>query len=195
MNPDSMEFKSTMFLPNSTIATGQLCPDQRRMPQIVSYFSPLFKFLTTCVLTYRLQGSLFAEMISMLIFAIRLPIVIVVSAPVLLDLLTGPCYLDSKSHSLLMNCGQEIFSLEDFFKAAYACNGHFWRILAKAGNFLSPGFAQTFLNGMTTVGENSGASAFMPGLIGSFSKVSENSPTDSLSGVQDMVAGGSRFGS
>ena len=38
MNPDSMEFKSTMFLPNSTITTGQLCPDQRRMPQIVSFF-------------------------------------------------------------------------------------------------------------------------------------------------------------
>jgi ubiquitin-protein ligase len=36
MQPDSMEFKTTMFLPNSTIATGQLCPDQRRMPQIVS---------------------------------------------------------------------------------------------------------------------------------------------------------------
>ena len=38
MNPDSMDVKSTMFLPNSTIATGQLCPDQRRMPQIVSIF-------------------------------------------------------------------------------------------------------------------------------------------------------------
>lgn len=133
-------------------------------------------------------------MFSMLLLAMRLPVVIVVSSPVLLDLLTGPCYLDSKSHSLLMNCGQEIFSLEEFFKSAYACNGHFWRILAKAGNFLSPGFAQTFLNGMAAVGENSGASAFMPGLIGAFSKVSANNPTDSLSGTQDLVAGGSRFG-
>ncbi len=70
-------------------------------------------------------------MFAMPILAFRLPIVIVVSAPVILDLLTGPCYLDSKSHSLLMNCGQEIFSLEEFFKSAYACNGHFWRILAK----------------------------------------------------------------
>ena len=130
----------------------------------------------------------------MLILAIRLPVTIVVSAPVMLDLLTGPCFLDSKSHSLLMNCGQEIFSLEEFFKAAYACNGHFWRILAKAGNFLSPGFAQTFLNGMTSVGENSGASSFMPGLIGAFAKVSANSPTESLSSTQDLVAGGSRFG-
>ena len=133
-------------------------------------------------------------MFAMLVLAIRLPIVVVVSAPVMMDLLTGPCYLDSKSHSLLMNCGQEIFSLEEFFQAAYACNGHFWRILAKAGNFLSPGFAQTFLNGMTAVGENSGASAFMPGLIGAFSKVSENNPTESLSSTQDLVAGGTRFG-
>ena len=140
------------------------------------------------------QGSLFAEMSAMLVYAIRLPIVIVISAPVLLDLLTGPCYLDSKSHSLLMNCGQEIFSLEEFFNAAYACNGHFWRILAKAGNFISPGFAQTFLNGMAAVGENSGASAFMPGIIGAFSKVSENNPTETLTSTQDLVAGGSRFG-
>jgi hypothetical protein len=133
-------------------------------------------------------------MFAMLFLAIRLPIVVVVSAPVILDLLTGPCYLDSKSHSLLMNCGQELFSLEEFFKSAYACNGHFWRILAKAGNFLSPGFAQTFINGMTAVGENSAASAFMPGLIGAFSKVSDNNPTESLGSVQDLVAGGSRFG-
>jgi hypothetical protein len=133
-------------------------------------------------------------MAAMLVFAIRLPIVVVVSSPVLMELLTGPCYLDSKSHSLLMNCGQEIFSLEEFFQAAYACNAHFWRILAKAGNFLSPGFAQTFLNGMAAVGENSGASAFMPGIIGAFSKVSENNPTESLSSTQDLIAGGSRFG-
>ena len=130
----------------------------------------------------------------MVLLAIRLPIVIVVSAPVIIDLLTGPCYLDSKSHSLLMNCGQEIFSLDEFFNAAYACNGHFWRILAKAANFLSPGFAQTFINGMTAVGENSGASAFMPGLIGAISKISANDPMESVSGVQDIIAGGSRYG-
>ena len=156
----------------------------------------LFVLLSFICLTYvaTTQGSLFAEMTAMLVLAIRLPIVIVVSAPVMMELLTGPCYLDSKSHSLLMNCGQEIFSLEEFFNAAYACNGHFWRILAKAGNFLSPGFAQTFINGMAAVGENSGASTFMPGIIGAISKVSANNPLDSLSNVQDLIAGGSRYG-
>ncbi len=49
MNPDSMEFKSTMFLPNSTITTGQLCPDQRRMPQIVSFLSVQYKLMTTII--------------------------------------------------------------------------------------------------------------------------------------------------
>jgi hypothetical protein len=194
LDPDSMDMKSTMFLPNSTIATGQLCPDQRRMPQLVSFLVQVCLFLITVTKKNTSQGSLFAEMWAMLILAIRLPIVIVVSAPVLLDLLAGPCYLDSKSHSLLMNCGQEIFSLEEFFGAAYACNGHFWRILAKAANFLSPGFAQTFINGLTSVGENSGASAFMPGLIGAFSKISVNDPAESLQGVQDLISGGSRFG-
>jgi len=133
-------------------------------------------------------------MFSMIILAIRLPVVIVVAAPVIVDLLTGPCYLDSKSHSLLTNCGAELFSLEDFFASAYACNGHFWRVIAIAGNFLEPGFAQTFLNGITAMGENSGMSAFMPGIIGAMSKVSNNDPTEGVTKIQDTVAGGSRFG-
>ena len=49
MNPDSMELKTTMFLPNSTIATGQLCPDQRRMPQIVSVPFGFIFFLFQCL--------------------------------------------------------------------------------------------------------------------------------------------------
>ena len=174
MNPDTMEFKTTMFLPSTTSSTGLLCPDQRRMPQI---------------------GSLLAEALSMAILIVRLPLVVIVSAPVIMQLLTGPCYLDTKSHSLLMNCGQEIFSLENFFESAYKCNGHFWRIFSIIGNYLQPGFAQTFLNGMTAVGGNSGASAFMPGVIGLFTKVSNNDPAGSVNSVQDLMSGGvSRFG-
>lgn len=174
MNPETMEFKSTMFLPTSTVATGRLCPNQRRMPQI---------------------GSLLAEVVSMAILFVRLPLVVIVASPVLLELLTGPCFLDTKHHSLLMNCGQEIFSLEEFFDSAYKCNGHFWRIFAIVGGFLKPGFAQTFLNGMTAIGENSGISSFMPGLIGMFSKISANDPTEGVDGAQDLVTGGTtRFG-
>jgi hypothetical protein len=174
MNPETMEFQSTMFLPTSAVATGRLCPNQRRMPQI---------------------GSLFAEIISMAILIVRLPVVVVVASPVLVELMTGPCYLDTKHHSLLMNCGQELFSLEEFFDSAYKCNGHFWRIFAIVGNFLQPGFAQTFLNGMTAIGENSGVSSFMPGIIGMFSKVSENDPMEGATGVQDLMSGGvTRFG-
>lgn len=169
-----MEFKATMFLPSSTTGAGLLCPDQRRMPQI---------------------GSLFAEMLAMPILFLRLPVVIVVASPVMIQLLTGPCYLDSKSHSLLANCGQEIFSLEGFFASAYACNGHFWRTFAIVGNFLRPGFAQTFLNGMSAMGENSGASAFMPGIMQAFSRISSNDPTEGVTKVQDLLTGGiSRFG-
>ena len=169
-----MEFKSTMFLPTSTCTTGLLCPDQRRMPQI---------------------GSLLAEIVAMALLIVRLPLVIIVSSPVMLKLITGPCYLDTKFHSLLMNCGQELFSLEDFFDSAYACNGHFWRIFAIVGNYLEPGFAQTFLNGMTTIGENSGISSFMPGIIGIFSKISANSPVEGVDKAQDVLTGGmARYG-
>jgi len=174
MNPDTMEIKATMFIPNTTASTGQLCPDQRRMPQF---------------------GSLFAEIISMAILILRLPIVVIVSSPVMIELLTGPCYMNSLSHSLLMNCGQELFSLEDFFASAYACNAYFWRIFSMVGNFLSPGFAQTFLNGMTAVGENSGASTFLPGMIGAFSKLAENNPAEGITNAQDLATGSaSRFG-
>lgn len=127
----------------------------------------------------------------MVVLFIRLPVTVVVASPVLVDLLAGPCFLDSKSHSLLMNCGQELFSLEDFFLSAYACNAHFWNILAMIGNYLAPGFAQTFLNGMAAAGENSGASAFMPGIISAFSKITANNPLDTITAVQ---GGDSRFG-
>jgi hypothetical protein len=129
------------------------------------------------------------------ILILRLPLVIIVSSPVIIELLTGPCYMNSLSHSLLMNCGQELFSLEDFFESAYACNAYFWRIFSVVGNFIAPGFAQTFLNGMTAVGENSGASTFLPGMIGAFSKLSANNPAEGVTNAQDLATGSaSRFG-
>lgn len=130
----------------------------------------------------------------MAVLIVRLPLVIIVASPVMMQLLTGPCYLDSKFHSLLMNCGQELFSLEDFFNSVYACNGHFWRTFAIVGNFLPPGFAQTFLNGLTTMGENSGMSSFLPGIAGILSKLSANDPAEGVTKLQDVVAGEGRFG-
>ena len=87
-----------------------------------------------------------------------------------------------------MNCCSEIFSLEDFFASAYACNQYFWDILAILSNFLAPGFAQKFLNGMTAVGQNSGVSSFMPGIIHAFSKITANDPTEGVTKAQDIDA-------
>jgi hypothetical protein len=145
------------------------------------------------------QGSLFAEMWVMPVLLIRLPLVVIVSSPVIIDLLTGPCFKDSMGHSLLSNCGGELLSLERFFDSAYRCNGHFWRILTKTANFMSPGFVQTFINGVAAVGENSGASAFMPGIMGSMSKFGSTDAGGSSEKVQDTFGGGSgekmgRFG-
>jgi hypothetical protein len=36
MNPDTMDFKQSMFIPSTTSAIGKLCPNQRRVPQLVS---------------------------------------------------------------------------------------------------------------------------------------------------------------
>jgi hypothetical protein len=134
-------------------------------------------------------------MIAMPVLLARLPVTIVVASPVLVDLITSPCKSDSMRHSLLMNCGSELFSLEEFFDSAYRCNGHFWRILSIMANFLPPGFVQTFINGMATVGENSGASSFMPGVIGSFSKTSSTGAGDSAENTQELFSGGDGQGS
>lgn len=135
-----------------------------------------------------LQGSLIAEMFVMPVLLVRLPVTIVIASPVIVDLITGPCRSDSMHHSLLMNCGSELFSLEEFFDSAYRCNGHFWRILSITANFIPAGFVQTFVNGMAAVGENSGASSFMPGAIGSMSKASSTDAGESADNAQAMFS-------
>jgi hypothetical protein len=129
---------------------------------------------------------------------VRLPVTIMVASPVLVDLIAGPCYADNMGHSLLSNCGAELFSLETFFNSAYLCNGHFWRILTKMANVIPAGFVQTFANGVASVGENSGASSFMPGIIGAASKLSNNDPAGAAEQLQDTFGGGdgkmTRFG-
>ena len=173
MHPDTMEFQDSMWIKQSTVSTGVLCPDQRRMPQI---------------------GSLIAEATRALVFFVRLPVVIIVSGPVILDLIGGDCPLRSLSHGMLMNCGAELFSLEDFFTAAYACNGHFWRIISILADKLAPGLPQTFLNGMAMTGENSGVSAYMPGVIGSITKISKNDPMGGASQMRDTFVPSGRMG-
>jgi hypothetical protein len=173
MHPDTMQFQDTMWVPISTVSTGRLCPDQRRVPQF---------------------GSLFASAANALVLFVRLPLIVIVASPKIVDLLAGPCYLDSKSHGLLMNCGAEIFSLEEFFKAAYECNGHFWRILSILADKLDPGTPQTFLNGVAMAGENSGASTYMPGVIGSITKVANNDPMGGISQMRETFSGGSPTG-
>ena len=174
MHPDTMDVQSTMFIPSSTVGVGTLCPDQRRVPQI---------------------GSLFAEIFVMPVLFVRLLISIVVASPVMIDLIAGKCYLDAKGHSLLSSCGSELFSMEDFFSSAYACSGYFWRAFAIIANFIAPGFVQTFINGLVSVGENSAAGAYIPaGVMAAMSKLSSNDPSESASKMQDLVSGGGRFG-
>ena len=38
MNPDTMEVSDIMFIRHAVSAVGKLCPDQRRVPQLVSFF-------------------------------------------------------------------------------------------------------------------------------------------------------------
>jgi hypothetical protein len=47
MNPDTMDFKPSMFIPGTTSAIGKLCPNQRRVPQLVCVCFDLPLSLTT----------------------------------------------------------------------------------------------------------------------------------------------------
>mmetsp|Transcript_27618 Transcript_27618/g.57428 ORF Transcript_27618/g.57428 Transcript_27618/m.57428 type:complete len:313 (-) Transcript_27618:107-1045(-) len=169
MNPDTTDFNETMFISSTETAVGKLCPNMRRVPQI---------------------GSLLAEIVVMPALLLRLPVTIIVASPVIIDLLTGPYYKDNMGHSLPSNCDSELFSLEQFFDSAYRCNGYFWGILTKIANFMTPGFVQTFINGVAAVGENSGAGEFMPGIMESVSKLGSIDAGESSEKVQDMFGGG-----
>lgn len=47
MNPDTMDFKRSMFIPGTTSAIGKLCPNQRRVPQLVCVLICLSPSLST----------------------------------------------------------------------------------------------------------------------------------------------------
>ena len=48
MNPDTMDVKETMFIPSTTSAIGKLCPNMRRVPQMVSVSASLYPIDNHC---------------------------------------------------------------------------------------------------------------------------------------------------
>jgi hypothetical protein len=156
VNPNTMEIRNdTLWMPEASspaLAEGTLCPSQRRMPNL---------------------GSLAAELASAMVFLIRMPLNVILSFPIIMDIAGDQCPVMTRGHSLLKNCGDELLSMEDFFSSIFRSNTLFWQIFAIVADSFGPGAPQTFINGMAIAGENGGWAAMMPGMAKSFSSVGD----------------------
>ena len=102
VNPTTLQFREDKLwmpeAPATALVQGQLCPSQRRTPNV---------------------GSMVCEMIVSTVLLIRLPINIILGIPVLMDLVDDKCPILTRDHSLLKTCSAEILSLDDYFDALY----------------------------------------------------------------------------
>lgn len=144
LHPQTMQVReSELWQPDS--ATTQLragpstlCPDWRNMPQF---------------------GSLLGEVGAGALLGTRMWVSLFTALPVLLqEGFLGrlrECPAVHMSHSLMLNCGKNLLSLDDSFNAFRKANTHLWMVLAKLGRLLSglPGgeTMHTFLQGMSVV--------------------------------------------
>lgn len=164
INPTTKAGPSTeMFFetePQSLLAQGKLCPNQRRMPKL---------------------GSVFGESVAGLLLFLRLPLNAVFIFPAIFsssdwDRITD-CMPVTYQHSLLLNCGKDILNVDSAFDAwgrsAFLFANGFVQILqltegmignAGIGLFLT---ASGVLKGMSKVNskQNSGAPAGVDGTL------------------------------
>jgi len=159
VNPNTLEQRNdTLWMPEASspaLAQGFLCPSQRRMPNL---------------------GSLLSEAVASIIYILRLPINLLLSFPVILQLTGGKCPLLNRGHSVLKSCGSELLSLDDFFASIFRCNTLFWMTFNIIADSFGPGTPQTFINGAVVVAENGGAVAMLPGVASSLSNAGEVDP-------------------
>ncbi|KAJ1465765.1 hypothetical protein T484DRAFT_1757185, partial [Baffinella frigidus] len=140
LHPVTMQLNEThMWQADSAIAQlssggSALCPGLRQMPQF---------------------GSMAAEMAASLILATRMMVTFIVSAPTVMQKAVIPrlteCPLVHRGHTMMLNCGRNLLSLDASFSAMRVANSHFWNSLAKLGRLISglPGGSsiQTLLEG------------------------------------------------
>ena len=144
LNPLSLQLRENeLWRPDQATSQlaagpGTLCPDWRNMPQF---------------------GSMLGELGAAASLGARTFVSFLLAAPVVMqnDALRKlrECPAVPLGHSLLLNCGRNLLSLDDSFAAMRKANSHFWMVLAKLGRLLSglPGgdSLHTFLQGMAVV--------------------------------------------
>lgn len=141
-------------IPQAVQTQGQLCPNQRRMPQF---------------------GSVMTETLVASILFIKLPFNIILNGAYIFNQWTSPggdrCPLITRGHTaLLSGCESNALSFKPFFESAERANQLLFRTISIVARILYglPGgdMPRTFLNGVQTFAENtmSPLSAYIVGL-------------------------------
>lgn len=139
LNPATMQLSNTIwqtYLP--PVGVGTLCPSMQRLPRI---------------------GSFVAELINAGVYFIKYLMQIPLYMPGLIPIWQagGRCPQSSYGHSMLANCGNDIFSLEDFFDAIADSQSIIWHSLSSIANLIpiqtQPNMLTDLLNGMAEYGE------------------------------------------
>jgi hypothetical protein len=97
----------------SLAAEGRLCPAMRRLPNV---------------------GSFFAEVAVAGVELVRKVLDIAIMIPALVQVWGEQenCPLVTHGHTLMLKCGTDLLSLDEFFDAVNRANAHFWRAFSIA---------------------------------------------------------------
>ena len=170
VNPSTLQWREgEMWTPEAAspaLVAGQLCPSQRRTPNL---------------------GSIFAESAVSIALLVRLPLNIVLGLPVATTLLGDNCPLITRGHWMLKTCGAELLSLDDFFNAIYRANALFFQGMSIVADGFGPGYPQTFINGLAMEMENGPYAPILPGFAKQLSVLGRVDPLKSLSAIQNAV--------
>ncbi len=122
LNPATMRLKQTVWetaVPSSSRAA--LCPSMQRLPRV---------------------GSFATELVNAGVFLVKFATNSVLYTPGLVRMWIGgqTCGLQSNSmyHPVLANCGEQAYSLDDFFDSVDDAAAIFWHSLSLIGTLISP---------------------------------------------------------
>ena len=143
LNPATMRLSQNVWetaIPSSS--TAVLCPSMQRLPRV---------------------GSFVAEVLNSGVFLLKFVVSSVLYTPGMMTMWrvgrTCPIPGSSMYHSVLANCGERVYSLDDFFDSVDDAGAIFWHSLSLIGTLLSPSdptIAEPFtrvLDGMSQYGQ------------------------------------------
>ena len=127
-------------VPKTALSAYSLCPAMQILPEF---------------------GSLLMELVIAGLFLVKMPVDAVVYTPGVINLWSSGtvCSLQTHGHSVLQNCGADLFSLDDFFDALQRATNIFWSMPTYVSTLISKvdstDFIQNMLNGAAKYGAGS----------------------------------------